>query len=228
MTGVPASLFGFSFKPQCISWSCSWQQAKRPPICFLSSKYIILSQFPQFAKSLKFPQSVTQPETFSNSLITYHQTTNQIFIMYTSAILLSLLPAVLAQYGYGNSGSSSSSTASSSSPASTTTSSTSGITTIAVGNGGLNFSPNNISLPVGSVVEFQFYPPTHSVAQAAFADPCTPLANNTGFFSGGFTTSSGTNSNVFSIKINDTKPIWYYCGYPGHCEAGMVGVINPP
>lgn len=28
--------------------------------------------------------------------------------------------------------------------------------------------------------------------------------------------------------MNDTKPIWYYCGQVGHCQAGMVGVINPP
>jgi hypothetical protein len=26
--------------------------------------------------------------------------------------------------------------------------------------------------------------------------------------------------------VNDTTPIWFYCGVPGHCQAGMVGVIN--
>lgn len=33
---------------------------------------------------------------------------------------------------------------------------------------------------------------------------------------------------VFTITINDTTPIWYYCDHIGHCQAGMVGVINPP
>lgn len=36
---------------------------------------------------------------------------------------------------------------------------------------------------------------------------------------------------TFHVKINDTKPIWYFCSQEalgGHCTAGMVGVINPP
>jgi len=36
---------------------------------------------------------------------------------------------------------------------------------------------------------------------------------------------------VFRVPINDTKPIVYYCsqGGPGggHCQIGMVGVVNP-
>lgn len=31
---------------------------------------------------------------------------------------------------------------------------------------------------------------------------------------------------IFTITVNDTKPIWYYCGFPNHCQGGMVGVIN--
>jgi uncharacterized cupredoxin-like copper-binding protein len=33
---------------------------------------------------------------------------------------------------------------------------------------------------------------------------------------------------VFTVTVNDTNPIWFYCGVPTHCQAGMVGVINPP
>jgi hypothetical protein len=33
---------------------------------------------------------------------------------------------------------------------------------------------------------------------------------------------------TFQIKVNDTKPIWGYCGQTGHCEAGMVFSINAP
>lgn len=33
---------------------------------------------------------------------------------------------------------------------------------------------------------------------------------------------------VFTIAINDTKPIWFYCSQAKHCQSGMVGVINAP
>jgi len=162
--------------------------------------------------------------------------------MYTSTLLLALLPAAFAQYGDGGNqpsptttakgaAATTSSTSSSASPSST-------ITTITVGNGvvasgGLAFSPNSTTVSPGSQVEFQFYGTgvnlTHSVVQASFADPCQPMANETGFFSGGFTTTgTGPNSTVFVITVNDTTPIWFFCGFPGHCELGMVGVINPP
>lgn len=32
---------------------------------------------------------------------------------------------------------------------------------------------------------------------------------------------------VFTVMINDTKPIWFYCATQKHCQAGMSGVINP-
>ena len=32
----------------------------------------------------------------------------------------------------------------------------------------------------------------------------------------------------FYVTINNTDPIWYYCTATGHCQNGMVGVINPP
>lgn len=33
---------------------------------------------------------------------------------------------------------------------------------------------------------------------------------------------------LFLLTINTTDPIYYYCGQIGHCQKGMVGVINPP
>lgn len=32
---------------------------------------------------------------------------------------------------------------------------------------------------------------------------------------------------VFRVTVNTTDPIFFYCGFPSHCELGMVGVINP-
>jgi len=163
--------------------------------------YILLKAPHPANKYLKSTQSSNSHQTLT------HQPTNQppnLINMYTSALLLAALPVVFAQYGDSDSGSDS--TSSSSVAATTTASATSGIATVTVGQGGnLAFSPNSLTAAVGSVVEFQFYPKTHSVAQAAFATPCEPLANNTGFFSGGFQTTGTVNETVFAITINDTK-----------------------
>ena len=98
--------------------------------------------------------------------------------------------------------------------------------------GDLTFEPNNLTAPVGSVVQFQFYPKNHSVVQAAFSNPCEPInnvmSNVTGFFSGYMpTTLDAKMKPGFTIPIMDSKPIWYYCSQEKHCQAGMVGVINP-
>jgi len=144
----------------------------------------------------------------------------------TLPVLLSALPLVFAQ-GYGNPSNSKATTTSSSQAASTTAAAVAGVHTVQVGaNGNLAFSPNSITAAVGEIVEFHFFPPQHSVAQSSFAAPCTPFSNGTSFFSGGMTTSSGENANTFQITINDTAPIWFYCAFPTHCEAGMAGVIN--
>jgi len=146
--------------------------------------------------------------------------------MHYSAFLLAAIPTVLAQYGDSSSGSSSS--AAGASP-SNTASAQKGVQTVLVGSPKtLSITPNNIKAEKGTVVEFVFYPKTHSVAQSSFAEPCAPLANGTGFFSGPQTTASGENAQVFAITVNDTKPIWFYCAFTGHCQGGMVGVINAP
>jgi plastocyanin len=55
--------------------------------------------------------------------------------------------------------------------------------TVDVGETGFVFNPDTIHVPSGGVVEFQFYPGDHSVAQAAFNNPCHPMSD-TSFFSG--------------------------------------------
>ena len=101
--------------------------------------------------------------------------------------------------------------------------------------GDLTFEPNNMTAPVGSMVQFQFYPKNHSVVQAAFSNPCEPInkimSNVTGFKSGLMpTTPDSPMMPAFTIPIKDEKPIWYYCSQMkpvSHCQKGMVGVINP-
>ncbi|WQF80664.1 Putative cupredoxin [Colletotrichum destructivum] len=147
--------------------------------------------------------------------------------MHSSTLLAAIIPAVIAQYGSGGDSSSSSSTASATASSS---SGIAGVHVVKVGDGGLTFEPNSLTAAVGDVVEFHFYPRAHSVAQSAFDSPCQPLANGTatGFFSGPVQVASGVGAEVFTVKVTDSNPKWYYCATGQHCQGGMVGVINPP
>ncbi|KFZ14692.1 hypothetical protein V501_03116 [Pseudogymnoascus sp. VKM F-4519 (FW-2642)] len=143
----------------------------------------------------------------------------------SKSLLLSLLPFALAQYDGGAAGSS---TTTSIASATTSSSSAPGVQTVSVGdNNAIAFSPDTITAAVGSSIEFIFFPPIHSVTQSTFESPCAPLANRTGFWSGAFTTASGQNANIFTLTINDTNPIWFFCATPSHCETGIARVINP-
>ncbi|KAI9155756.1 putative GPI-anchored cupredoxin [Paramyrothecium foliicola] len=97
---------------------------------------------------------------------------------------------------------------------------------IKVGDGGLNFNPAETRAAIGDVVEFQFVSGTHSVAKGIFANPCQPF-NSSSFFSGHINSES-EKSQVFTIRVEDEEPIWYYCATGPHCKLGMAGVINAP
>lgn len=141
-------------------------------------------------------------------------------LLSTLAILGSSLPMITAQSASGMQ-TSASATSSSSSSASTST-----VHHVDVGEDGLTFTPASLKVPVGDKVEFHFYPRAHFVAQSTFENPCSPISKG-GFFSGVIPTSDKSDK-VFTVTVNNTDPIWYYCGVAQHCQAGMVGVINPP
>lgn len=90
--------------------------------------------------------------------------------------------------------------------------------TVQVGQSGDTFSPATVTAAVGDIVTFQF-DGEHDVASSAFGSPCTADNN---IYSGMMSTGE------FSVKINSTDPIWYFCSVSHHCQVGMVGVINPP
>ncbi|KAJ7082915.1 RmlC-like cupin [Mycena belliarum] len=101
--------------------------------------------------------------------------------------------------------------------------------------GQLKFSPANISASIGDIVTFEFHPKNHTVTQSSFANPCKALAETSttgqvGFKSGFRPVSmDATSFPTFNITINDTAPIWGYCGQQGppvHCQMGMVFSIN--
>jgi len=97
--------------------------------------------------------------------------------------------------------------------------------------GQLVYNPANISAAIGDTVTFEFRPKNHTVTQSSFLKPCEPLVDATtgavGFKSGFQPVdANATTFPQFQIKINDTAPIWGYCGQVNHCGAGMVFSIN--
>ncbi|KAH8820607.1 Cupredoxin [Xylogone sp. PMI_703] len=135
--------------------------------------------------------------------------------------------ALAQDYGGGSNNNNAKTTSTSSPAPSGTSAAANGIQTIVAGQSGLTFSPNSVTAAVGSIVEIQFDAPGHTFTSSSFSSPC--VGNDSSIFSGVIGAGgSGTATNVFTITINDTNPIWFYCAVPGHCQAGMVGVINPP
>ncbi|KAM5343878.1 hypothetical protein ACJ41O_012415 [Fusarium nematophilum] len=92
---------------------------------------------------------------------------------------------------------------------------------VEVGKGGLRYTPDSIKADKGDVVEFHFNS-MHTVVAGDFEKPCAPAASG-GFYSG--VLPAGGKS-FFSITINSTDPVFFYCSIEGHCQGGMVGVIN--
>ncbi|KAF8873887.1 hypothetical protein BD779DRAFT_1678998 [Infundibulicybe gibba] len=91
--------------------------------------------------------------------------------------------------------------------------------------GQLLYNPSNVSAAIGDTVTFEFRPKNHTVTQSSFMNPCQPLD---GGIKSGFRPVAADASTfpTFQIKINDTAPIWGYCGQTSHCGAGMVFSIN--
>lgn len=136
--------------------------------------------------------------------------------------IATLASVAVAQYDFGNSGGSSTPVIAAAVTTSSSSSAAASTHTVSVGSGGLVFSPDTINAAEGDTVQFVFDGGNHTVTQAAFNNPCNPSANA---FSSGFT---GSDSTTFSIIVTSTDPVWFYCAQPGHCQAGMVGAINPP
>ncbi|KAF8520230.1 hypothetical protein BU17DRAFT_65574 [Hysterangium stoloniferum] len=87
--------------------------------------------------------------------------------------------------------------------------------------GVLRFVPFSTNATVGDTLEFHWGANTHTVTQSSALEVCNKTDSPTAFASG--THDKGT---VYSQVVNDTKPIWFYCGTPTHCEKGMFGGVN--
>lgn len=92
--------------------------------------------------------------------------------------------------------------------------------------------PETTEAAVGDFIEFDFYPLNHSIVRAEYGYPCIPYemtgSGKTGFFSGFNRVDKILDKPPkYTIRVNDTEPIFFYCSAPGSCITyGMVGGIN--
>ncbi|KAH9484204.1 putative GPI-anchored cupredoxin [Psilocybe cubensis] len=100
------------------------------------------------------------------------------------------------------------------------------------GPGILAYSPSNISAQVGDTITFEFHQKNHTVTASSFDTPCRALSSTSttgelGFDSGFIPVSDAdTVFPTFTIRVNDTTPIWAYCRQANHCGSGMVFSAN--
>ncbi|OJD31543.1 extracellular serine-rich protein [Diplodia corticola] len=117
--------------------------------------------------------------------------------------------------------------------ASSTTSSAATTHTVLVGKADHKFEPDVTQALAGDFIKFQFYPNNHSVVRAEYGYPCIPYemtgVGKTGFYSGFNPVDVILDDPPsYTVQINDTDPIFFYCSAPGSCiNYEMVGVINP-
>jgi len=61
----------------------------------------------------------------------------------------------------------------------------------------------------------------HTVTKSSALLPC----NRTG--DALFASGVQNKDFIYHQVVNDTKPTYFFCGTPGHCQKGMFGIINP-
>lgn len=88
--------------------------------------------------------------------------------------------------------------------------------------GVLRYVPFAVNASVGDTVMFKWMAGPHTVTKSSILDVCNKTDNAP------FASGAQNASFVFTQVVNDTNPIFYYCGVPTHCQKGMFGIINPP
>jgi hypothetical protein len=88
--------------------------------------------------------------------------------------------------------------------------------------GAHTFKPDVTLANVGDVIEFDFFPTNHSVIRAEYLFPCVPYEmtgrSKKGFYSGFLPVDAILDDPPkYSITVNDSYPIFFYCGAPGSC-----------
>jgi plastocyanin len=99
-------------------------------------------------------------------------------------------------------------------------------TQVIVGGGPLAYNPPQVTAAVGDTIQFVFMPKNHTVTQSTFATPCEAMPNG---LDSGFVpvAANATSTQAFTITVNTTAPLWFYCRQVDHCISGMVFAVNP-
>lgn len=92
---------------------------------------------------------------------------------------------------------------------------------VKVGEGGKKFVPNEIEAEVDDEVVFNFVDGGHDVSESSFDSPCQPK-------DGGIWSGALDSGKSFTVKIENTDPIYLYCSQGNHCKKGMTAAINAP
>jgi len=113
-----------------------------------------------------------------------------------------------------------------------TTASTTDHKVIVGGPGKLVYDPSRVTAQVGDTVTFEFHQKNHTATQSSFGNPCRSLtltsltgqiALDSGFMA---VADTATAFPTWTIQVNDTAPLWFYCKQATHCGQGMVFAVN--
>jgi plastocyanin len=125
-------------------------------------------------------------------------------------------PSSMNTGSYGGSGSGSGSYGGSSGGGATHT------VIVAPSQGVLRYVPFAVNASVGDTVKFMWGANNHTVTKSSQLTPCNKTSDSP------FTSGVQIMDFVFEQVVNDTNPLFFYCGVPTHCQKGMFGIINPP
>ncbi|KAG6832380.1 hypothetical protein H0H92_002648 [Tricholoma furcatifolium] len=88
--------------------------------------------------------------------------------------------------------------------------------------GVLRYVPFAVNASVGDTIKFMWNANNHTVTKSSELLPCNKTSDAP------FASGEQNQGFTFTQVVNDTNPVFFYCGTPGHCEKGMFGIINPP
>ncbi|TQS31716.1 hypothetical protein Golomagni_07996, partial [Golovinomyces magnicellulatus] len=89
------------------------------------------------------------------------------------------------------------------------------------------YQPDQLNVPVGDTIVFEFLSMNHTVTQSSFKEPCKPLAGgmDSGFQANPNNTVSPPPQVAMQVMVD--TPLWFHCQQMGHCGKGMTFSVNP-
>jgi len=88
--------------------------------------------------------------------------------------------------------------------------------------GVLRYVPFAMNASTGDTIKFVWGANNHTVTKSSALLPCNKSSVSP------FASGTQDKDFVFNLVVNDTQPIYFYCGTPTHCQKGMFAMINPP